>query len=131
MPPQLCHYSPLGGFHTFNTVPRDDLLEFREKKIVTWSKIRWIGWLFQFGNVLLGQELLDTQDILEQVHCHSEAATIYLVTTFISFQTLSKAYAAEFPCRFADWSSGLVARTHCGQSKNLINMTLFCFLQPQ
>ena len=58
---QLCCYSPLDGLHVFKTGPLDDPLELDEKQKVTWNKVRWIGTLFQQGNVLLSQELLDAQ----------------------------------------------------------------------
>lgn len=39
----------------------DDHLEQGEKKNVTQSKIRWIGRLFQYGDVLLSREQSDVQ----------------------------------------------------------------------
>ena len=51
----------------------------------------------------------------EQVHCHGEAAMICPATTLVSSCALSEAKAAGSPCRLADWSSGPVARTHCGR----------------
>ena len=40
-----------------------DLLELGENKKVTRSKIGWIGRLFQYGDVLLGQELPDAEGV--------------------------------------------------------------------
>ena len=51
----------------------------------------------------------------EQVHCHGEAAMICPATTLVSSCALSEAKAAGSLCRLADWSSGPVARTHCGR----------------
>ena len=62
--PQLHRYGPLDGLHAFKTGPLDDPLELGEKKKVARSKIRWIGRLFQYGDVLLGQELPDAQGIV-------------------------------------------------------------------
>ena len=51
----------------------------------------------------------------EQVHCRGEAATICPATTLVSSCALNEAKAAGSLCRLADWSSGPVARTHCGR----------------
>ena len=52
----------------------------------------------------------------EQVHCRGEAATICPATvTLVTSRALSEAKAAGSLCRLADWSSGPVARTHCGR----------------
>ena len=47
-------------------VPKMGSLELREKKRVTRSKIRWIRRLFQYGDVLLGQELPDAQGVVSR-----------------------------------------------------------------
>ena len=60
----LRRYSLLDSLHVFKTGPLDDPLELWEKKKVTQNKFRWIGTLFQQGNVLLGQELPDAQGIV-------------------------------------------------------------------
>ena len=66
----------------------------------------------------------------EQVHCGGEAATICPATvTLVTSRALSEAKAAGSLCRLADWSSGPVARTHCGRClwyrrTSLISMTL-------
>ena len=50
-----------------------------------------------------------------QVCCHGEAATICPATTLVSSHALTEANAKGSLCRLADWSSGPVARTHCGR----------------
>ena len=64
--PQLCCYGPLDGLHAFKMGPLDDPLELGEKKKVTRSKVKWIGRLFQHGDGLLGQELLDAQGVVSR-----------------------------------------------------------------
>ena len=51
----------------------------------------------------------------EQVHCRGEAAMIYPATSRVTSRALSEANAAGSLRRFADRSSGPVARTHCGR----------------
>ena len=58
---QLHRYSSPDALYVFKMGFFDNLLELREKKNVTQSNIRWIGRLFQYGNVPLCQELLDAQ----------------------------------------------------------------------
>ena len=105
--------SPLEGLHTFKTGPLDDPHELGEKKKVTQSKIRWTGRLLQYGDVLLGQELPDAQGIVSRGIVVVKQPQSVLPQLSYS-HTLSKAKAAESLCRLADWSSGPVARTHCG-----------------
>ena len=105
--------SPLEGLHTFKTGPLDDPHELGEKKRVTRSKIRWTGRLLQYGNVLLGQELPDAQGIVSRGIVVVKQPQFVLPQLSYS-HTLSKAKAAGSLCRLADWSSGPVARTHCG-----------------
>ena len=114
--PQLRRYSPLDGPHAFKTGPLDDPLELGKKKKVTQSKIRWIGRLFQYGDVLLGQELPDAQGVV--IRC----IVVVKQPRFILPQLLSsllahwaKQNAAGSLCKLADWSSGPVARTHWGR----------------
>lgn len=60
--PQLCLYALLDDLHAFRTGFLDDPFEIGEKKKVTRSKIKQVGRLFKYGDVLLGQELSDSQD---------------------------------------------------------------------
>ena len=82
-------------------------IELGEKKKVVWDKIRWIGRLFQFVHVFLGQDQ-QVAWCCEQVYDHSGVATICPATTLISSYTLRKG-----SCRLAGWSSGPVVRTCC------------------
>ena len=106
-----------------------------KRKKVTRSKISWIERFFQYTNIPSSQELPDAQRYCEQVHYHGEAAMIFPAINLVSFCTLSKAYAAGSPYRLTDWSSGSVARIHCGWclSHERMGSTwlwLFCFLWP-
>ena len=60
------HYGLLDGLYTFKMGPLDDPIELGEKNKVARSKIRWIGRLFQYGDVLLRQELPDAQGIVSR-----------------------------------------------------------------
>ena len=68
----------------------------------------------------------------KQLHCCSEATTIYPATTLITSCTMNEGS----PCRLSDWSSDLVARTCHGPSSShwrtwstwLRLLTLPCFL---
>ena len=103
------------------------------------NNIRWIGRLFPYGDVLLGQELWAGH--CEQVHCRGEAATICPATTHVSSRALSEAKGAGSLCRLADWLSGPVARTHCRRYASDIEeydqhdfdfwFWLSCFLRPR
>lgn len=55
--PQLCIYA-------FKTGLLEDPFEIKEKKKVTRIKIGQIGRLFKYSDVLLGQELSDSQDVV-------------------------------------------------------------------
>ena len=77
----------------------------------------------------------------EQVYYHGEAATICPDKTLVSARALNEVYAAEFPYRLADWSSGSLASgknslwTMPLTLKNVVKMTLtwlwlFHFFRP-
>ena len=83
--------------------PIDNLLEFREKKKVSWSEIKGKGRLFQYDDVPLGQELLDAHGVV-----------MVMLPLFGSVCTLSKTCTWGSPCWHADWLTDLVVRNWFG-----------------